>query len=265
MEEINEFNEQRQCSTSYRNTPYFGNISTILAFRFNCTPIPCLCLCAFHYSLQISSDLLRATDKSTRKQAGRRNDPSPLRFRAEVTRGDDKCWSGWWCGQQRYCALWAKPTCHRSRNLRPACSDRDPQPRRCTPAPWSSLKTQVGEGTGIEMTGIRSRSLKSLCSCARNSAARQHSSPDNVGHFPWHAKCGKVCHIPSNPLCLETGQGCYHRVWLAAVRISVLRCPRCAHLSALAQERAELGDACGFLGGWACALGTALEEKKGWK
>ena len=31
-----------------------------------------------------------------------------------------------------------------------------------------------------------------------------------------------------------------------AVRISVLRRPRCAHLSASALERAERGDACGF-------------------
>lgn len=26
-------------------------------------------------------------------------------------------------------------TCHRSRNLRPTCSSRDPEPRRCTAAP----------------------------------------------------------------------------------------------------------------------------------
>lgn len=150
------------------------------------------------------------TKAHANKRAGRRNDPSPLHFRAEVTRGDDKCCrGGGWCWQQRYCALWAKPTCHRSRNLSPACSDIDPQPRRCTPAPWSSLKNPSGRRNWDRNNWNQvPLSLKSLCYCARNSAARKHSSPDDAGHFPWHAKCVKVCHIPSNPLYSQTGQGC---------------------------------------------------------
>lgn len=134
----------------------------------------------------------------TRGQAQR---PVPLLllllFRAEVTRR--------WQVEERVlvvAALWAKPTCHRSRNQRPACSDRDPQPRRCTPAPWSSLQSKVGEEPGLENDWIHVPSslflflFKSLCYCALNSAARQRSSPDNARHFPCHAKCVKVCHVP---------------------------------------------------------------------
>lgn len=45
---------------------------------------------------------------------------------------------------------------------------------------------------------------------------------------------------------------------LGALRIRVPRWPPCAHLSALAPERAERGDACGFHWGRACALESAL-------
>lgn len=50
--------------------------------------------------------------------------------------------------------------------------------------------------------------------------------------------------------------------WLGGVRISPPRCAQCAHLSAVALERAERGDACGFHGGCACALGPALDRKR---
>lgn len=147
-------------------------------------------------------------------------------------------WRRWWW--QRRCNRGAKRTCHRSRNPRPACSDRDPRPRRCTPAPWSSLKAEVGEQAGIEMNGEQvPRSVKSLCYCALSSAARQHGSPDDAGHFPCHAKCVKVGHIRSETPRREA-------VKLGGARISPLRRPQCAHLSAVAPERAERADACGF-------------------
>lgn len=42
------------------------------------------------------------------------------------------------------------PTCRRSRNRRPACSDKEPRQQRCTPAPRSSLPQESEDYPGIQ-------------------------------------------------------------------------------------------------------------------
>lgn len=117
-------------------TIYYNILSVRVSLH---SPLPSLCLSvcvAFSTSggWAVIHDRLRT--KAHAKRAGK-----AWRWGEELTGGGSS--SGWW-----WCWGWRNLTCHRSRNLRPACSDRDPQPRRCTPAPWSSLKGGVGEEPG---------------------------------------------------------------------------------------------------------------------
>lgn len=84
-----------------------------------------------------------------------------------TTRGPDGDGAAAHCGEKR--------TCRRSRNPRPACSDKDPQPRRCTPAPGSCLKAAEREETEQKWLGLGSPPLLStvfLCSLFSRSATR---------------------------------------------------------------------------------------------
>lgn len=163
-------------------------------------------------------------------------------------------------------------TCHRSRNLRPACSDTEPRPRRCTPAPWSSLTAKVGIQIHRNQDPLPPSpppfSLPSLCYCAPSSAARQHGSRISDERPPPHAKCVKVGHFLPKAPQRRPGRSCWrdggaNAGWGSARCAFLCCCASSVRISPLCSGSGEETHV-GFQLDWACAHGSSLRKAKGW-